>query len=435
MINTPVSLKRQSGFAALMALVILLAVTSAVSLQQYDKRQRDMLDKRAEEAGVQLQQYAFAAMRYLSENGVNSVPGTYTGANWLKDSTLCAAVGGSASRPYLPDCSFRDTNSFGAQYSSVVAVDGASGVASVTISIPFPQFRDNINGYLASLIRNTAASSLAGSTPVSQTFSAYSIDSATNQITARVATSPSTDIWYRTDGSNKMNADANFGGNSLYGVSAIYGANTATVDLAETISIGNALNVAGVLSVGTTTENTYVEIFGADSGTNLSLTMEGGLASAFADFAGNIRIGDGTSPASSAQIIFFDSNSNRDVQLYGRSSDLFVTNADGDATLVADRVYDKNVNRFLDQALFNITMVANGSVITKPSCVAGTVPQIFTAVAGLAQSPGRPITAFRSRAVESANSWMIKVDLKTDGPNMTPDSQIESDILVAVKCS
>jgi hypothetical protein len=56
-------------------------------------------------------------------------------------------------------------------------------------------------------------------------------------------------------------------------------------------------------------------------------------------------------------------------------------------------------------------------------------------MAGIAQSPGRPIAVFDVIAIDLGSSWQVDVRLSTDGPNETPDSLINSRVLVITKCS
>src|SRR5690606_2696956 len=135
-----------------------------------------------------------------------SAAGTYNGADWLKPTTC---PGGTAARPYISNCNYRSANAFGNEYVAVLTNSG--GTVSVEIRVPWPVYMEPADstgnfqgdGYLAAVIRSTASSHLAGSTPVAQTFANYSLDKTAREIVAEVSTAPSTDIWLRTDGSNK----------------------------------------------------------------------------------------------------------------------------------------------------------------------------------------------------------------------------------------
>src|SRR5690606_16017337 len=69
----------------------------------------------------------------------------------------------------------------------------------------------DIQGVIAATIASVAASNgMMGIGPSAGTFAMYDSDIATAVVTARASTSPNTDAWLRTDGSNMMNADLTF---------------------------------------------------------------------------------------------------------------------------------------------------------------------------------------------------------------------------------
>lgn len=433
-------LRNQRGYVGGLLLIgFLLAASSAAYITMIDLKDMKRVQGQAEEAGRALQQYSFGVMKLISEQGLSVTPGTYTGTGWLKSASC---PGGTATRPYISDCSMRDKMPLSSNYQTTVSIVGA--VVQTVTTVDWPSFMNEKNPVLAAIVRQTAAGYIAGTSPVAQTFSDYSLDEANKKIVVSVSTSVSTDIWWRTDGSNQLNADGNVGGNSLYGVSAIYGGGAASVDTSTLVEIGSAVNVAGVMEVGkdgsgTTYPNSYLRVNGADTGnlaTGYSIVALGSLSALNGDFTGRIVVGD-TSGYSEIQLADGSVDNASNIRLKSSSGDLLVTNTNSDATLIADRIYIPSVNRYVDQAAFNFTMVKNGDFIPKPVCPAGLglVPQIFLGLSGVAQNPGRPITAFDVRGIDLGAQWQVNLRLKTDGPGNVPDAMIESSIWALVKCS
>jgi hypothetical protein len=427
-------MNKQRGFVGVLSALVILTFSAYATKVFYDLNQKQKEQILADQAGRSLQELNFAVMRYLSERGISSTPGTYTGSSWLKG----PSCGGPAVSEFLPNCNFRDANPFGDSYETVVSVAGS--VATAVITLPYPLYKAERNPVLASRVRSIGASFISGSTPVSQTFSDYILDKTNETIVVTTSTSSSTDIWYRTDGSNQMNANANLGGNAMYNVSSIYGAATAVEDLSSEINVGSAVNVAGVLTVESVGSNNQPDsghiVVNTFNDENYSFVATGGLSTAFVDSFGVIRVGDGSGATSNARITFNQSNSAADVFVESRSTgDLEIRNGNGDATVIADRFYSESVNRFTDQALYNLTVVRSGTSVPKPNCRAGLTPQIFTAIAGLASNPARPISAFDIQPVDTGTNWVVNVILKTDGPGNVPGAILESRVLVAVKCS
>lgn len=416
--------KRSKGFALVTAAALILAATwySIQVYQEYEFNRR--VTTLTAEAGRHLQQHVFAVMKLISAEGNAAAVGAFNGTTWLKGAD-CA---GAASDNYMADCAFNDTAPFGVTYTTNVAVVG--GITQATILVPFPQVFNGVEPiHLALKIRSVAAGFLDGTTPIAQTFVDFQIDEVNDQIIAQVSGAPSTDIWLRTDGTNSMGADLDLGGNDINNVAAIFASPGGVVDTALTLEIGSAMNAAGILSTDQFISAAGVNGFGE------SLVAVGTLTAAGADFTGEVTIGDAVN-SSSTRITFVDNaiGSNQNIRLQANNGDLFLTNDAGNATLIADKVYLKDVNRFASQAVYNMTLAKHGDLIQKPTCT-GFTPQIFTSFSGLAQDPARPISAFSVTAVDAGSNWRIDVKAKTDGPGDVPDSLLEADIVVAVKCS
>lgn len=428
-------IRKQRGVIGVISATLLMSVSISILAVYYQVREEMRIDGLAGQAAADLRELNFALMKYLSENGTSVTPGTYAGSGWLQGS-FC---GGSAAREYLTNCNFRDVNPFGNTYSTTVSVTG--GVATGVITLDFPTYKGEVNPVLGADIRHKAAASLSGSTPVSQTFSDYDLDRTNLRIVVTTSTAPSTDIWYRADGSNQMNADANIGANALYNVSAIYGGGSASEDINTTISVGSAINVAGVMtldsgSVNGTANSAHIEINSFDDNGH-SLIAAGGLSTAFVDSFGRIIVGDGSGGSGANASIEFNQGSlaTNPILESTADGDLKLTNGTNNATFLADRIYTESVNRFSDQALYNLTVIGNGGSVPIPSCRAGLTPQLFTFIQGLATNPARPISAFDIVPVVSGSNWIVNIIMKTDGPGTVPSSIIEARIVAAAKCS
>lgn len=424
-------LKYQSGFALLLELVLVLSIASSYAGYQLYVKERERSSTRAMEAGRQLQALSFSVMRYISEQGPATPVGNYTDVLFLKD----ASCGGTAAEDYL-HCNFIDTNTFNSAYTTDITVSGTTVTA--VVSIPWPFYMGETSSRLAGIIRLTAASFLPDTNqPAAQTFATYSLDTVNERVVATISTSTNNDIWLRTDGSNKMNADANLGGNDIYNLNTLYGGATATPSLADSVVVGSNLNVAGIITVndslGSGAANSAKIVIQSFDDNGVSLEASGHLLGENGDFTGTLTVGDG---GGTSQIEFRDGaiGSAGNVKLIGLNSDLVLTNANGDATLVADKVYLKDINRYAEQGVFNVTMARHGDTIPHPPCPSGFTPQIFLGTTGLA-GDGFGIAAFDVKAIPGIGSWTIDARMKTYGPGEVPSASISSDILTLVKCS
>jgi hypothetical protein len=437
--KTPVRLnssRSQRGYLAVAAIVPALVGFVAYAMIEFaNLREAKYQGQMADESGRILQQHTFGVMKLISEQGAAAAVGDFAGSLWLKGA---ACTGGTAAAPYISSCSFPEglPRSKGVPFNTTISVTGL--VATAVIRAPWPGLQNAgpKDPNVAASVRMSAASYLSGSTPVNQTFVEYSLDPVTEEIVATVTTAPSTDIWIRGDGSNQMNADLNVGSNDIYGVTAIYGDATAVSNTGTTVTIGSAMSVDGSLhSVGDMTTDGSIDAVGnittdgsigaaGDIGTDANLFASGGLTI-------------GTQGTANSVITF------RAAALTGQGNmtlsadtvgDLKLTNADGSATLIADKIYIEDLNRFVSQAVYDVTMAVDGDIIPFPNCAAsGLTPQIFTAISGLGADLGRPIRAFDIEALSVSGGWLLNVLLITD--TNTPVQDFYSDILVVTKCT
>ena len=427
-------MRRQGGYALVITMTMMVSMISIITIMYTRADFQRSWDNRADVAGRHLQEYVFATQKYLSELGQNTPAGTYSGVGWLKG----PSCSGPATDDYLLNCAMQDANALQVSYDTEVSV--SAGVATAVITMPWPRDANwEESGALAARIRNVSNSYLSGSTPVAQTFAEYEMDAANKQLIVRVSTAPSTDIWFRTDGSNQMNADANFGGNNLYGVAGIYtdesGANPGGVEL----EIGSAINARGVITVESPGGggDTYLALMESNA-SGYSLEAEGAIRSNGADFFSRVTVGDGATTAST-EIEFLDNaeGSASNVTISGDSGDLVVTNDNGDATVVSDRIYIEAINRFAVQALFNLdTVTINGSeliTVPKPSCPFDTTPQLFTFLDGVKQDPGVPILSWEITEADSGGNWSVGFDALNQFGELVVE--VFANIVIATKCS
>ncbi len=457
--NSRAPSSKQRGFATIIGALFIIAVVGFMFLSFYSIQDKKRSISKAEQSGRHLQTMSFSVMKLISEGGMATTAGTFVGTNWLKGPS-CA--GGLAAGEFL-DCDFRNTNIFGNSYSTVVTVNAGTGVVTAVVSLPWPNHKGEIDPNMAALIRRTAASFLSGNTPVAQTFSDYTLNIPGQLVTATISTSVSNDIWFRTDGSTQMNADANMGGNSIYNVGNLFGGATATVSLTDNINLGSAVNIAGVLTIdsvlGTGAANSAKLVVSGFDDNGDSITTAGNISAAGAidaiqnittqgnlvaignlfanegDFLSRVYVGDGAGGDSSIEFREHPNGDARNVVMTGENGDLFIENGNNDATVISDKLYIQGLNRYASQGVYNITMAQHQSLIEKPTCPTGLSPQVFVSMAGLAQSPGRPISTFDVVAIPLPTSWQIDVRMITDGPSETDDTLINSRVLVITKCS
>lgn len=436
-------MNKQKGYAEFILIALMLSVTGLVTAQFFSLLEKHDSRERAIEAGRHLQEYNYGVMRLLSEQGLAVATGTYTGVAWLKSQANCGGTA-SSTGAYIANCAFPETNSFGDTYTTVITING--NLIEAETRVRFPQYMSarDVDGvkdgdrYLAAVMRSTAANHISDSSPVAQTFAEYVLEKDDLDIIARVSNSPNDDMWLRTDGSNKMNADLNMNNNNLYGVSHIYGAATAVTDRNIIVTVGSSLNVDGVLTIGDDTgagvgSESYLDILGKDN-QGRSIVAVGGLAANFVDSLGDITLGYA---GGDSRIEFLnDSNSSNNIGIMGKNADLEITNGAGNATVYADYVYDQNVNRYLDQAVFNITVAQNGDLIRKPTCAVDRTPQIFLSAAGF--SAGyltTGIAALDTYATTSGNYWLVHVKYKTMDSNVAYSGGAYNKVMAIVKCS
>lgn len=413
---------QQGGFVLLLSAVITLSISAALMTLHIDSERKIANKLRAVEAGVQLRAFNYGVMRLISDLGPTATAGTYVGTGWLK--LASCSTPGTSTVAYLP-CSFPDTNRYRDTYTTVLSVSGSN--VEATISVPWPKVLGNQSAKAASTMRQTAASdnSLIGEYGVTitpavlgwVTFKDVVETSISKTVESTASNNAALDVWLRRDGSNKFAATLDMDGNDITNVGSLDASGTieaatfsATSVLFDSINSQGGVDVAGVVD--------------ADGGITTGNNV---------DALGSLLLGDG---ANNTSILFRQSGDpiSMTAEIGG---DLIITNTAGNAQLIADKVYIKDVNRFASQAVYNLSIVPNNGRIDVITCPAGTTEQVFTAVSGLSNNVPESISAFdvvTTTVAGTPDKWNFEVQLITSSGRVASGS-VDANILVVVKCS
>ena len=413
---------QQGGFVLLLSAVITLSISAALMTLHIDSERKIANKLRAVEAGVQLRAFNYGVMRLISDLGPTATAGTYVGTGWLK--LASCSTPGTSTVAYLP-CSFPDTNRYRDTYTTVLSVSGSN--VEATISVPWPKVLGNQSAKAASTMRQTAASdnSLIGEYGVTitpavlgwVTFKDVVETSISKTVESTASNNAALDVWLRRDGSNKFAATLDMDGNDITNVGSLDASGTieaatfsATSVLFDSINSQGGVDVAGFVNA----------VDGITTGNNV-------------DALGNLLLGDGANNTS----ILFRQSGNPISMTAEIGGDLIITNTAGNAQLIADKVYIKDVNRFASQAVYNLSIVPNNGRIDVITCPAGTTEQVFTAVSGLSNNVPESISAFdvvTTTVAGTPDKWNFEVQLITSSGRVASGS-VDANILVVVKCS
>lgn len=245
----------QRGNAVVAAMIgISLLSGAVVAYLRYADMQRQ--DDVAREGGRAIAQYAVGLRGYVasvqSNNGL-AFSGEQVGVNWLKPPTC----GGLASNPvvgYVP-CSFR-AGGVGQSYRTTVVVNAATNAVEARMQYFVPSGREP--GVRIAAAREVAmqarANQVSGSgTSFFQAFANVPANSNTpasptavpgadaGRVVVVVNNAPSSDQWLRTDGTNRMLANLNMGGNSIG--NARDGAFSGNVRVNQALQVDQGLTV------------------------------------------------------------------------------------------------------------------------------------------------------------------------------------------------
>ena len=203
--------QRQKGFT-LIEITVALIIMSIVAIQIGDQVYREYLETLADEQAAYMAQYNHAVRSYVSDQGLLTVPGNYTGVSWLQSA---GCPGGTAAKDYFP-CAMPSTLQLGLTYSTSITV-GADVIATTTFGAV--SIDGSPDGSLAGRItRKANGHRIQGAQPEDATFTSFSYDPLTAIVTSLVSNAPSADAWLRTDGSNSMNAALDMNNNSIQNV-------------------------------------------------------------------------------------------------------------------------------------------------------------------------------------------------------------------------
>jgi hypothetical protein len=403
-------------------------------------------------------------------------------------------------------------------------------------------------------MRNTAGSMQNGALPISAMFTNFTVEDtdasgwADTGVSVASTTLATDDIWFRVDGANAMQADADIGGNNVFNVDNLdaVSINSETADFAQfirvpgsdfgdAVALGNAwATAANVLessqtdvrfqngdqfevqannmirlqapdagitatpnqvsivtsdgsgnNAGMAMQNNATGFFSGDSGNQTTMTLDAGESSVVAFASDNPAVGangepsefvqfgaetaisvqndgfgsvvtnegllrefttsGGTTVAPALRFAKGDGTADQLVQLSRPvgSNDLRVSTPDPNtlATLVSDLVYEPTLNRYLDQAVFDKTVVLfEGSPIRipKPICKSlnGTAlrtPQVFTSYAGGYHRSGEAAIAHNIRVVDQGSYWNVSGEIRVQSTTNVADSVMR--IVVERKCT
>jgi|GEM_PF-2752297 len=206
-------MKKQSGYL-MFELVLVLAVAGIIATMALKKEGLSIDQTRAQADGAMVAQVNNAIRKRIADEGTSMVAGTYTGVNWLHDTTC---PNGLASKIYLP-CHI--SGSFYFNLTPVTTVTNTAGNVSASTNfgpiITGSQTRNDLAS-LAVLAANNE--NIHGETPISGTFYSYQV-TASGQLTADTTYDSGLDQWLRTDGTNPMKASLDLGGNQVKNLGA-----------------------------------------------------------------------------------------------------------------------------------------------------------------------------------------------------------------------
>lgn len=226
--------KKQSGYVILLGLLLTLGIvlTLMPTLIRYFDQQD--LYRQERETGQELAKISVGLQGYISaiQAGTITMPAPQTGLNFLKS----PSCGGPATNPqdgYIP-CTVGNYGAydslFGGQFQTTFTNNAATNYYDARMTF-IPMYADKKKlGQIAANIINNARSTPAGSpTGTFATFMSNVPSTATSaspqildpvnpdfgRVTLLVSNAPNNDIYLRVDGTNKMLAALNMGGQSI----------------------------------------------------------------------------------------------------------------------------------------------------------------------------------------------------------------------------
>lgn len=238
--------KNQQGYTALLSLLLALSIGAALMVTHARWKDREIRQTRTEIEGRALAQFGVGLRGVLA--AVQSSPGlmpagAQIGVDWLK----APACGGLPTNPpagFLP-CTFTG-ETWGPLYSTTFTRNAATNFVEARTSflVPVhggnPQTQPIMAEWVAevALAQQTVAANgmfytVWANVPVNSADAgnkALPPGADAGRVLMVANNAPSNDIWLRTDGTNRMLADLNFGGNSAVNLNHIDMAGDADID-------------------------------------------------------------------------------------------------------------------------------------------------------------------------------------------------------------
>jgi hypothetical protein len=435
-------IKKASGFYMVTALIILSAGVSLYLSLLY-KKQQDFADiEKARLAGTQMRAFASGVIRFISDNAGTIASGTAPSSTaWLKSNTCGGTIAGDG---FLP-CTFPDVTPYRDSYTTVFTVTG--GVVEANISIPWPLINGVRHGALGAVVARAAGVDMgpfaADVAPIDPAMLGWltvlePIDTmAASNTQIVVSTNVSRDIFLRTDGANAMDADLDMNSNDIVNVIDITG--TGLISTADLTATGAIEGLTGTF----TSTALAIEASG-DIEADGDITSLGNIRGASVESLGNMATGDPTTTASTSFTFRQNASSSEHVVLEAETTssgtqtfnDLRVRSGDGgmDVDFVANNVYSEDINRYMSQAVFNMTVAKVGDFIPFPPCPTGMSEQIFTAVDAISFGIADPIEKFDIIPLRQAAGWLLDAELVTTNYGVINGSDVKADITVTTKC-
>ncbi|MEA1987762.1 MAG: hypothetical protein U9N57_00975 [Pseudomonadota bacterium] len=461
-------IQEQKGFIATIEIAIILAGLAYATMYMFDLWSKQDERDRTRAVGNELAVYQSAVQRFVSYNehgGVIATPTilidflnfnahtsqatalNFAGTDWLKknvpglcDSGLQGTGPYTANQSFL-NCLFRDETSFRQAYSTDIWFDTANGtIETETVIQPYDQ-AGNIRKDLTSMAANAANSSTYGSFSSNDALSSITFNTTTGEIVMKVSNNSAVSSWLLTNGQNNMNADLDVGGYSV--VNAQDGdfsgtLNSSDLNVTTDASVGNNLIVGNNLGV----------VNGIVSDTGDIIAAAGKLqASNGVDIlgVGNLTIADGRISIKNVTpgTDYYGADSAKKADLTLQSDTEMVLQFDsGSGLLVVDGdTYNTDINRYASQAVYDVSIVANGAPVNKPTCPVGKTPQVFLGASSFSRNDTvKPIGAVSVYAIDNGALWNAYLEILDEdgvhgGVANTNASFPNISILAVTKCT
>lgn len=457
-----VATRYQGGFLNTLAITFFLAFISFAMFQFQELIQTQNERNRANDVGSQISTYQGAVQRFVSYNnhgGTLATPTslidnlntnsnlslatavTFNGTFWLKKNVVGVCDAGlqgtgifTANQSFI-SCLFRNQTNFRQKYVTKIWFDTANGTIEAQTTIPAYNLGGKIRKDFSSLVANAAKANIYGSFTSDDALSIIEFDKVSGNIIMRVSNNSAVSSWIKTNGQNSMQADLSIGGYSIVNADNGDFSGTLTagsVDVINNVNVGTSLSVVEdiitssgniVANAGKVITRDGLEIIGTGD-----LVIEDGRiilknATPGVDYIG----ADGVKKAE----ITLESDNEMALQFDGGTGLLFI---DGDT-------YNADIQRYASQAVYDVSIVANGSTVIKPICPIGKTPQLFLSASAFSRNDTvKPIGALSTYAIDNGASWSPYLEFLDEdgvhgGISNTNGSFPNISILAVSKCT